>query len=157
MTAIAIGTVWSAALLVTYVYAGYPLILWILTRFRCCPVLHQEITPTVTLLISAYNEAPVIGSKLKNALALDYPPEQLEILVISDASTDGTDSIVESFYGNGVKLLRLPERQGKTRGLNAALQQARGEIVLFSDANMLYRKDVVRMLVLNFVDPDVGW
>jgi cellulose synthase/poly-beta-1,6-N-acetylglucosamine synthase-like glycosyltransferase len=156
MTAIAIGTVWSAALLVTYVYAGYPLILWILTRFRCCPVLREDITPTVTLLISAYNEAPVIGSKLKNALALDYPPERLDILVISDASFDGTDSIVESFHGNGVKLLRLPERQGKTMGLNAAMQQARGEIVLFSDANILYRKDVVRKLVRNFADPHVG-
>jgi cellulose synthase/poly-beta-1,6-N-acetylglucosamine synthase-like glycosyltransferase len=156
MTAIAIAVFWGAAFLVAYVYAGYPVILWVLTRFRCCPVLREEITPTVTLLISAYNEAPVIDSKLKNALALDYPSERLEILVISDASTDRTDSIVESFYGKGVKLLRLPGRQGKTLGLNAALQQARGEIILFSDANILYRKDVIRKLVRNFADPDVG-
>ena len=156
VTTFAAGLVWSGLLLIGYVYAGYPIILWILTRFRHRPVFQDDIVPGVTLLISAFNEVRVIGSKLENALALDYPHEQLEILVVSDASTDGTDIIVESFAERGVKLLRMHERQGKTIGINAAVQQARGNIIVFSDANILYQKDAIRRLVRNFADPKVG-
>jgi cellulose synthase/poly-beta-1,6-N-acetylglucosamine synthase-like glycosyltransferase len=156
VTNIAVGIVWGVLLLVGYVYVGYPILLWIITRFRRRPVFQDDIAPTVTLLISAFNEARVIGSKLENSLALDYPSDRLEILVVSDASTDGTDAIVKSFAERGVKLLRMPERQGKTAGLNAALQQAHGEIVVFSDANILYQRDVIRLLVRNFADPSVG-
>jgi cellulose synthase/poly-beta-1,6-N-acetylglucosamine synthase-like glycosyltransferase len=156
MITIAAIVVWGAASFVAYVYAGYPILLWIITRFRRRPVYREEITPAVTLIISAYNEARVIGSKLENALLLDYPAVRFEILVVSDASTDETDSIVESFSGRGIKLLRMPERRGKTIGLNSAMQQAQGEIIVFSDANILYRKDVIRQLVRNFADPNVG-
>jgi len=107
-------------------------------------------------LISSFNEATVIRSKLENTLELDYPVDKLEIIVISDASTDDTDRIVETFSERGVSLLRMPQRMGKTVGLNAALQRANGEIVLFSDANILYHRDVVRRLVRNFADPAVG-
>ena len=113
-------------------------------------------TPSVTLLISAFNEADVIKGKLENSLALEYPREQLEVLVISDASDDDTDRIVQSFAGQGVRLLRMPSRGGKTVGLNAALQVASGDIILFSDANILYKKDTIRCLVKNFADPAVG-
>jgi cellulose synthase/poly-beta-1,6-N-acetylglucosamine synthase-like glycosyltransferase len=89
-------------------------------------------------------------------LSLDYPAERFEILVVSDASTDGTDAIVESFSGRGIRLLRVPERRGKTMGLNAAMQRARGEIIVFSDANILYQKDVIRRLARNFADPSIG-
>jgi cellulose synthase/poly-beta-1,6-N-acetylglucosamine synthase-like glycosyltransferase len=156
MTAIAAIVVWGAALFVVYVYAGYPILLWIITRFLRRPIHREEITPAVTLLISAYNEARVIGSKLENALALEYPSERLEIIVVSDASTDGTDAIVELLAERGVKLLRMSERRGKTMGLNAAMRQACGEIIVFSDANILYQKDVIRQLVQNFADPNVG-
>jgi cellulose synthase/poly-beta-1,6-N-acetylglucosamine synthase-like glycosyltransferase len=156
MTTIAAIVVWGAALFVVYVYAGYPILLWIITRFLRRPIHREEITPAVTLLISAYNEAGVIGSKLDNALALDYPSERLEILVVSDASTDETDAIVELLAERRVKLLRIPERRGKTMGLNAAMSEARGEIIVFSDANILYQKDVIRQLVRNFADPNVG-
>ena len=156
MSGIAGVVVWGAALFVVYVYAGYPMLLWVITRFSRQLVCRKEITPGVTLIISAYNEAAVIGSKLDNAQSLDYPADRLEILVVSDASTDATDSIVESFSERGVKLLRMPVRQGKTSGLNAAIQHARGEIVVFSDANILYEKDVIRQLVRNFADPAVG-
>jgi cellulose synthase/poly-beta-1,6-N-acetylglucosamine synthase-like glycosyltransferase len=115
-----------------------------------------DIEPPVTLLISAFNEAHVIGDKLRNAVALDYPRQKLEIIVISDASTDATDDIVRSFAGQGITLLRMPERGGKTVGLNAAMQQAKGDIVIFSDANIMYRPDTIRRLVRNFADPSVG-
>jgi cellulose synthase/poly-beta-1,6-N-acetylglucosamine synthase-like glycosyltransferase len=138
-----------------YVYVGYPMLLWIATRYCRRPVRQEDITPPVTLIISAFNEAKVIGQKLENALALDYPRDQLEILVVSDASEDGTDAVVESFRGC-VKLLRMAKRQGKTAGLNVALRQAAGDIVVFSDANILYQKDAICRLVRNFADPLVG-
>jgi cellulose synthase/poly-beta-1,6-N-acetylglucosamine synthase-like glycosyltransferase len=156
VTVIAVGMVWGTLLLVGYVYVGYPILLWVLTRWRRRRVLQDDITPSVTLLISAFNEARVISGKLENALFLDYPNDRLEIIVISDASTDRTNAIVESFAERGVKLLRMADRKGKTAGLNAALQLARGEIIVFSDANILYQKDVIRRLVRNFADPIVG-
>jgi cellulose synthase/poly-beta-1,6-N-acetylglucosamine synthase-like glycosyltransferase len=156
VTGIAVVMVWGTLLLVGYVYIGYPILLWIITRWRRRTVLQDNITPAVTLLISAYNEARVISSKLKNALSLDYPRDRLEIIVVSDASTDGMNAIVESFAEHGVKLLRLTERQGKTVGLNAAVQRVRGEIIVFSDANILYQKNVIRRMVRNFADPTVG-
>ena len=156
MTALAAIVVWAAALLICYVYAGYPTLLWIIARFRHRPVYREDITPWLTLIISAYNEAGVIGAKLQNALSLDYPTQQFEILVVSDASTDETDGIVESFAARGVKLLRMGARQGKTAGLNTAVQHARGEIIVFSDANILYRKNAIRRLVRNFADASVG-
>jgi len=151
-----VAIVWCTLFLIGYVYLGYPMSLWFITRWRRRAIRKADIFPTVTLLISAFNEARVIASKLENALALDYPRERIEILVISDASTDGTDAIVESFAGRGVNLLRMAVRQGKTAGLNAAVQRARGEIIVFSDANIMYQPTVIQRLVRNFADPDVG-
>lgn len=147
---------WVAAILVGYVYVGYPILISFLAWVMPKPVRHASIEPTVTLLISAFNEAHVIGDKLKNAVALDYPRNKLEILVISDASSDETDSIVQSFFGQGVTLLRMPERGGKTVGLNAAMKIAKSDIVIFSDANIMYREDTIRQLVKNFADSSVG-
>jgi cellulose synthase/poly-beta-1,6-N-acetylglucosamine synthase-like glycosyltransferase len=157
MINIAIGAVWLSTIVVAYVYVGYLLLLLILTRWRRHDVRRENITPAVTLLISAFNEERIIGKKLKNTLDLDYPNNRFEVIVVSDASTDGTDSIVEDFAtARSIRLLRMPKRQGKTTGLNAAVREARGEIIVFSDANILYRKDVIRQLVRNFADPDVG-
>jgi len=147
---------WAAFGLVCYVYVGYPALLYVLSKFYQRPVRQGEATPSVTLLISAFNEAEVIKGKLENSLTLDYPRDRLEVLVISDASTDETDRIVQSFDGRGVRLLRMPTRGGKTVGLNAACRMAKGDIILFSDANILYKRDTVRCLVKNFVDPAVG-
>ncbi|TKB65212.1 MAG: glycosyltransferase family 2 protein [Nitrospira sp.] len=147
---------WVAFGVVLYVYVGYPILLWIVSRMYQREVQHAATTPSVTLVISAFNEADVIKGKLENSLGLDYPRERLEVLVISDASTDDTDRIVQSFEGQGVRLLRMPGRGGKTVGLNAALQHASGDVVLFSDANILYKTDTIRCLVKNFADPAVG-
>ncbi len=148
---------WGSVLLIFYVYLGYPLLLLVMHKlFRSEPVRKQDIEPDVTLIISAYNEEDVIARKLENSLALDYPAEKLEILVISDCSDDRTDEIVASFADRGVKLLRMPERGGKTVGLNAAVPQAKGEIIIFSDANAMYDRNVVRAIVRNFADERVG-
>lgn len=140
-----------------YIYGGYLLALKLLVRIRGArPIRRERITPPLTLIISAFNEAAIIRKKIENALALDYPADRREIVVISDASDDGTDDIVRQYESQGVKLFRQPERCGKTAGLNAALPTVRGEIVVFSDANAMYREDALRMLVRNFADASVG-
>ncbi|HEY7378238.1 MAG TPA: glycosyltransferase family 2 protein [Steroidobacteraceae bacterium] len=148
---------WAAAGLVLYVYVGYPLLLLLLRSIvgrKPPPPGDQQ--PHVTLVISAYNEAEIIGEKLANSAALDYPAARLEILVVSDASSDGTDAIVESATDTRVRLLRMRERGGKTLGLNEAARVASGEILVFSDANAMYLRDALRMLVRGFADPQVG-
>ena len=156
MTELAAAVAWVALASVVYVYAGYPALLWVATRLTCRPVRRESITPSVTLVISAFNEAPVIGKKIENSLGLDYPRNRLEIFVVSDASTDGTDEIVSAFAARGVRLLRQHERLGKTAGLNAALTEARNDIVVFSDANILYTRGALRSLVRAFADDRVG-
>ncbi len=149
---------WTLAVLVIYVYAGYPLLLALIRSLGGVRRVRRDegYPPAVTLVISAYNEAGVIGEKLANSLALDYPAGKLEILVVSDASSDGTDSVVEGIGDPRVHLVRMQARGGKTVGLNAAVQRASGELVVFSDANAMYEKDALAKLARNFADPDVG-
>jgi cellulose synthase/poly-beta-1,6-N-acetylglucosamine synthase-like glycosyltransferase len=149
---------WVSFGLLVYVYFGYPLAL---TLFAAFSNTEQDSAdgprPPVTLLISAYNESQVIAAKLDNALALDYPRARLEILVISDASDDGTDEIVQRYVQSGVRLLRQQPRMGKTAGLNLGVAQASGQILVFSDANALYQPDAIRHLVRHFSNPKVGY
>jgi cellulose synthase/poly-beta-1,6-N-acetylglucosamine synthase-like glycosyltransferase len=147
---------WIAVAAIAYTYAGYPLLLMILSRFRSKPVLRRDYTPPVTVIIAAYNEERDIARKLENTLALDYPKSKLEILVTSDCSSDRTDEIVKSFADRGVRLHRQPERLGKTAAQNAAVEKAMGEILLFSDATTHYEPDVLRQLVPSFADNSVG-
>lgn len=147
---------WTLTALVVYVYAGYPLLLAIVGAIRARPTARGANEPSVTLLISAFNEADVIAEKLHNSLSLDYPADRLQIVVISDASDDNTDAIVEGFAQQRVELLRMADRGGKTLGLNAAVPRARGDIIVFSDANAMYARDVLRQLAANFADPAVG-
>ncbi|CAH2031387.1 glycosyltransferase family 2 protein [Trichlorobacter ammonificans] len=146
------------AALLFYLFIGYPLLLWLVARLF--PLRHRcdhGVTPSVTLVISAYNEEKVIGRKLENALQLDYPPEQLTIMVVSDCSTDRTDELVRGFTDRGVILVRPEERRGKTAGLNLALQRIDSELVVFSDANALYDRQALRHLVKHFSDPAIGY
>lgn len=140
-----------------YIYAGYPLLLQLIVWIRGArPVRKGDALPPVSLVISAYNEEAVIRAKLENALAIDYPEDRFEIVVVSDESTDGTDAIVLSLGDPRVRLYRQAPRRGKTAGLNAVLPTLKGEIVVFSDANAMYEPDSVRKLVRNFSDPRVG-
>src|SRR4051794_16797883 len=147
---------WLSTLLVLYAYAGYPLAVWGLARWRGRRPAKAPITPSVTVVITAYNEAHVIRDKIENTLALEYPADRLEILVGSDGSTDGTDEIVAEYAGQGVRLHRQPARGGKAALLAALVPQARGEIVVLSDARQRYAPDAVRELVANFADVTVG-
>ncbi|GAB4368359.1 MAG: glycosyltransferase family 2 protein [Calditrichia bacterium] len=119
----------------------------------------EDHLPSVTLIISAYNEEKVIEKKLENSLKISYPRPLFEILVVSDASTDRTDEIVSRYAQRDerVKLLRLENRSGKSVGLNRAAQVARGDILVFSDANALYEENAVRQLVKYFHDSRVGY
>lgn len=148
---------WFLLALVLYVYAGYPLLLLLVRALaRGRAPARADIEPPVTLVISAFNEEAVIGEKIENCLALDYPRDRLQVIVVSDASDDRTDEVVARYAAHGVDLLRMPQRGGKTVGLNAAVERARGEVVVFSDANALYGRDVIRKLVRNFADARVG-
>ena len=161
MSPLAIGLVVVAAasfVAVGLVYGGYPPLIGLLaTLFPARPVRQEPIEPTVTLFISCFNEADVLRDKLANALALDYPKQKLQIIVVSDASDDGTDAIAQEHADRGVELVRQQERKGKTSGLNLAVPHARGEILVFSDANAFYEPDAIRMLVRNFADERVGY
>ncbi len=144
--------------LLLYIYIGYPVLLIVLSKTCPGPAIKKEpIRPTVSLLISCYNEGAVIRKKIENALSLDYPKEKYEIIVISDASTDSTDKIVREYEAQGVRLIRQENRRGKTFGLNGAVQRAMGEIIIFSDANAIYQSDAIIQLVENFADPIVGY
>lgn len=143
--------------LVFYVYLGYPLAALVFSWLRPSPVRKQEIEPSVTILIAAYNEESSIRATIENKLGLDYPKEKLEIIVISDESTDGTDEIVRQYADQNVRLLRQKPRAGKTSALNLAMAEVHSEIVVFSDANSLYAPQALRRLLANFADPQVGY
>ncbi len=142
--------------LTVYSYVVYPLVLVVLGKILRKDVRQDDWTPRVTLLISVYNEERVIRRKMENSLQLDYPRESLEILVISDHSTDGTEGIVSEYLDRGVTLLARPERAGKTAGLNEAVKVAKGEILVFSDADAMYEPDAIRKMVRVLYDKEVG-
>ncbi|PWC35990.1 glycosyltransferase family 2 protein [Azospirillum sp. TSO35-2] len=139
-------------------YVGYPAIMLALASLRPRPVDKRPLTPTVSMIISAFNEAETILAKLQNTLELDYP--QLEIIVVSDGSDDGTPAMVERFAGQsgGRAIIGLhdPRRRGKGAAMNRGAAVATGEILVFSDANAFYLTDALRRLVAGFADPSVG-
>ncbi|HEY0546863.1 MAG TPA: glycosyltransferase family 2 protein [Pyrinomonadaceae bacterium] len=147
---------WSSAIALCYTYAGYPLLLLLMSFARARVVKRAAYEPQVSVIITAYNEERDLRAKLLNTLALDYPKDKLEVIVASDCSTDSTDSITREFAGKGVRLHRQTERLGKTAAQNAAVGLARGEVILFSDATTLYQADVLRVMMPDFADPSVG-
>lgn len=147
---------WLSIAAVGYAYVGYPLLLVLISWIRPRPVRSEPWTPSVSVIIAAYNEERDLAAKLENTLALDYPKSQLEIIVTSDCSTDRTDEIARSFSSQGVRLHRQEQRLGKTAAQNAAVTQAHGEIIVFSDATTHYRPDVLRVMMPAFADQSVG-
>jgi cellulose synthase/poly-beta-1,6-N-acetylglucosamine synthase-like glycosyltransferase len=153
---------WLALLLIAYPYAIYPVLLSVLARRSkgagagARPELEA---PRVCLIISAYNERGVMAEKLANCGRLDYPAGKLEILVVSDASVDGTDEIVRRVQcvDPRIRLLRMDARGGKSAGLNRAVAVANGDILVFSDANAMYDRNALRELASSFADPCVGY
>ncbi|HEV7594612.1 MAG TPA: glycosyltransferase [Gemmatimonadaceae bacterium] len=142
----------------TYAYVVYPLVLWVIASMRPIRVVAETGLdwPSVTITIPVYNAVANIGETLERLLGIDYPKGVLQLLVISDASTDGTDDVVRTFGGRGVELLRLPKRTGKTGAENAAFGAARGEILVNVDASIVVPAGSLKSLVRAFDDPTVG-
>jgi cellulose synthase/poly-beta-1,6-N-acetylglucosamine synthase-like glycosyltransferase len=172
MTTLAAILFWLSAGLLAYTHLGYPLALWLLVHLRRPSAGGDDRedspgresprsetgpaagAPTVSLIIPAYDEQEVIAAKVANALALDYPREQLQVIVASDGSTDAT---AERARAAGADLvLELPPG-GKVAALNAAAEQASGEVLAFSDANSVWKPDALRQLVVPFAEPKVGY
>lgn len=147
---------WVAIGLLAYVYVGYPFLVFAGSKLFPRKVLRGEVEPTVTILITAFNEEASIATKIENTLSIEYPKDKLEILVASDGSTDSTDDIVREFGSKGVKLFRQEGRVGKTETQNNAVKHAAGEIILFSDATTHYEADVLRKVLPAFADSTVG-
>ena len=147
---------WISLIGIVYTYVGYGLFITLLARWRTRPVKEKDITPTVTMLVAAYNEEDCIADKIENTLALDYPREKLELVVVTDGSTDRTNEIVASYAGQNVQLDYEPERRGKVGALIRAFRLVKGEIVVFSDANSTFQVGTLRKLVRHFADPEVG-
>lgn len=147
----------SCVIVLIYIYLGYPLAILIVSIFNNKKVNKEYHDANITILIAAYNEEEHIEATIRNKLELDYPKDKIEIIVISDSSTDKTDEIVKNFVGCGVKLIRQEPRQGKTAALNMAVPHANGDIIVFSDANSIFGHDALRQLVSNFHDPNVGY
>lgn len=147
---------WVAAGLIAYAYVGYPLLLWILSRLRPKPWSRQDTLLPVSIVLAVRNESTVLPSKLENLRSLDYPADQLDIIVASDASTDGTDEILQQLSGPRFQFLRCSEHHGKAAALNQAIAVARGEVVVFTDARQIIEPGSIRRLVNNFADPRVG-
>lgn len=161
LASLAMATLAATVMLGAYTYAGYPLALWLWSAAR--PRRHPPATragagvwPQLTVTIPVHNGAAEIGAALEAILAADYPPDCRQVLVVSDASTDGTDEVVRGFADRGVELLRLPQRRGKTAAENAARTYVRGEIVVNSDAGVRIAPRALRRLVVALADPDVG-
>ncbi|MBS2012661.1 MAG: glycosyltransferase family 2 protein [Deltaproteobacteria bacterium] len=145
--------------LLGYTYVGYPLLVGALARLRPLKVERDlDYTPMVSALLPAYNVASYLDAKLDSLLALDYPADKLEILVMSDGSTDGTDELLarRSKEDPRVRYLRSDQRRGKPSAVNAMKKEARGEILLMTDARQPLARESLRALVPYFVDPDVG-
>lgn len=138
-----------------YVYLGYPVILYFLARIRPRPVRREPITPSLTMIIAAFNEEEFIERKIRDTFANGYPSERLELIVASDGSTDRTVNLVRRMRHPAVRVLALP-RRGKLQALSSAVEVASGEILVFSDADTLLAPGSLRNLAENFGDPDVG-
>lgn len=147
---------WAAAMLVAYSYFGYPLILWLWCCIRPRPTKRAQIVPTVSIIMAVRNEASTLQAKLRNLAMLDYPKEKLEIVVVSDGSTDETVPILRAHASEALKLIANNVARGKAAALNDAFRKAQGELVVFTDARQKLAPDALRRLVASFADPTVG-
>ena len=145
---------WASLAALVWTHAAYPAFAALLARLTPRRIDKNDIEPTVTVVIAAYNEESVIGRRIENLLALDYPAGKLQIVVSSDASSDRTEEIALQFPG--VQVIANP-RGGKVAAQDRAVRQTGGEIVAFSDANATWSPDALRKLVRAFADPEVAY
>jgi len=151
---------WVSLALAFYAYAGYPIVLWLCSRMygrdQTAPALGDQHLPSLSFVIAAHNEAAVIAERVRNLVATDYPANRLEMIVASDGSDDGTVEIVQGFTNPNLRVLDYRSRRGKAAVLNDAIRQARGDVIVFSDANTFTDPQAARRLARWFHDPSIG-
>ena len=152
----ALTVFWICCALLIYSYVLYPLLVGVLAKRIGLPVAGDDVLRRVTIVVTAYNEANCIRAKLDNLAGLEYPREQIQILVVSDGSSDATEEIAAGYEVRPVRVLRVDGRQGKTACQNAAALAADGEILVFTDATTRLQADAVRAMVSKFADPQIG-
>jgi cellulose synthase/poly-beta-1,6-N-acetylglucosamine synthase-like glycosyltransferase len=148
---------WICIASILYVYVLFPVMVILRGSLGGDSNQYSDVSPLpfVSVIIAAYNESKTIRKKLDNLISLDYPKDRIEFVIASDGSNDGTDAIVREYEEQGVKLLSLP-RRGKAAALNSAVMSSTGKILVFSDANSMYEREAIRILVRPFADSEVG-
>ncbi len=146
---------WISCFLIFYTYFGYLALSILLGSLFKIKRVKQEYFPQVSLIIPCYNEEKVIRDKLNNILELDYPKDKLQVLIASESS-DATNSIVSEYANRNIQLYKYDERRGKTVILFNTIKHAKGEIIIFSDANVLLKNDCIKAITSNFYDKGVG-
>jgi biofilm PGA synthesis N-glycosyltransferase PgaC len=147
---------WFFLVLIIYCFFGYPLLLVIAGTLFNRPVNKSPIVPSISIVISVWNEEDVIERKIQNLLGLDYPPEKMEILIGSDGSDDRTNAIVQSIKDPRLILIERNQRRGKMATINELVAAAKHEVIVFNDARQEIAKDALRRLAANLADPAVG-
>lgn len=148
---------WTSFILLAYTFIGYPLVIKLLAAVAGKGTqLNAEYLPSVSIILSVYNEEDVIESKIANVTALDYPVDKLEFIIVSDCCSDRTDELIRMHENDRIRLLVQTERSGKTKNLNRGVAAARGEIMVFTDANAMFDRDAVKKMVRHFADPEIG-
>ena len=150
------GLFWIFLLLILYCYLGYPLSLCLLTKFISKPVQKANIFPQISIVLSVWNEADVIESKINNLLSLNYPKDRMEILIGSDGSTDKTNEIIKRFKNPRVHLFEGTQRRGKMATINELVSKSQSDIIVFTDARQMFSLDALKELMANFAQPDIG-
>ena len=147
---------WIAFASIAYVYLGYPLVLLVWRAIAPRPVRKQYWEPRVSIVIAMHNEVENVRAKIQNCFDLDYPKDKLQVVLALDAPTDGTDALAQEYAGKGVDVVHCPVRRGKAATLNSGVALAKGEILMFADAEQRLERDALRELVANFADDSVG-
>lgn len=147
---------WLAVGVAAYTWVGYPLLLRVLPVRRPRPAAGAGAHPSLSVIVAAFNEAGCIADKLRTTLGGRYPADRLEVVVVSDGSTDGTDAVVAGYPDRRVRLVRQEPRAGKSLALNRGVAVARGTVLVFTDANALFAPDALARLAAPFADPGVG-
>ncbi|HZI92707.1 MAG TPA: glycosyltransferase [Patescibacteria group bacterium] len=147
---------WASALLLVYLYAGYPILIHLWARLRPRHSIARDIQPRISILVVAHNEGHRLARRLENLLALEYPVDRVDVLVGSDGSNDGTDALSRGFRHPRLRIFNFPTRRGKAAVLNDLVKEARGEILVMADARQRFATDAIAKLVRHFADPAVG-
>lgn len=148
---------WASASVIGYTYVGYAAWLWIRGRLRPRPVRRAPHLPFISIALVVRNEEETLARKLRNLAGLDYPADRVQVVVVSDGSTDGTEEILAAHAGDArFRVIASAQSRGKASGINDAIRAAEGEIVVFTDARQQMEASAVRLLMENFADPQVG-